>query len=462
MSRSAFKKNMKTPEVTPLTPLTPPNGLALGNFSDWKTSLQNCPEMSQLLRKSMIIFHMGHKAKPKPVTDAMWNAPPQVEGAEEAPPLPFGLVAKRREQDYNQYDAEKSYESCFWILCGTISEESKNRFKILAGDRWMGLQTSCDTQLLFQLITESHHTHAFGDGDVNALLNVSALEAQMQALKQDDCSLSQFARKYRETRIACNAGGCPQTTEAADALYFMLKLNPFTYSNMLTEMKRKAARQDPDVYPRILNVVVAIAISWTPVEEVFVPYQALRTFANNEKSPKKDRKVDFADRKETALAAFQTEFQKREARLISWRQSDAGKLAISNYTCRNCGKKGHMSKECRSQRKPQVLATTSIDDGVTIDEYASYFDGDDEGQDYELEYNNDIANYSDGEVWQAFMMRTVNYETDGMSELVDASESDSDDEYDRKLASQREEKRSHSRSLERKQLLFLLMMICHH
>jgi hypothetical protein len=88
---------------------------------------------------------------------------------------------------------EKSYESCFWILWGTISEESKNKVKILAGTRWMELQTSCDTQLLFQLITESHHTKAFGDGDVNALLNASALEAQMQSLKQDDSSLSQFA-----------------------------------------------------------------------------------------------------------------------------------------------------------------------------------------------------------------------------------------------------------------------------
>jgi hypothetical protein len=44
--------------------------------------------------------------------------------------------------------------------------------------------------------------------------------------------------------------------------------------------------------------------------------------------------VDFEEKKETAV--FQTEFQKREARLIAWRQSDAGKLAISNYICRNC------------------------------------------------------------------------------------------------------------------------------
>jgi hypothetical protein len=101
-----------------------------------------------------------------------------------------------------------------------------------------------------------------------------------------------------------------------------------------------------------------------------------------------------------------------------------------------------MSKECRSQRKAQVLATTSIDDGVTIEEYASYFDGDDEGQDYEFDYNNDIANDSKGEVWQAFMMKNVNCESDGMPELVDASESDSDDEYDRKLASQRRKKKS--------------------
>jgi hypothetical protein len=155
---------------------------------------------------------------------------------------------------------------------------------------------------------------------VNALLNASALEAQMQALKQNDCSLSQFAHKYRETRIAYNAGGCPQTTEAADALNFTLKLNQFTYGNMLIEMKRKAARQDPDAYPRTIDIAVAIAVSWTPVEEVFVPYQTLKTVASNDKSPKKDRRVNFADKKEPAPAVFQTEFQKREARLISWRQ----------------------------------------------------------------------------------------------------------------------------------------------
>jgi hypothetical protein len=100
MSRSPFKKNMKTPEVTPLTP---PNGLTLGNFSDWKTSLQNSPEFAFLLGKGMIIFHMGHKAKPKPVTDATWNVPPQVEGAAEAPALPAALTAKRREQIYSRY-----------------------------------------------------------------------------------------------------------------------------------------------------------------------------------------------------------------------------------------------------------------------------------------------------------------------------------------------------------------------
>jgi hypothetical protein len=80
----------------------------------------------------------------------------------------------------------------------------------------MELQISCDTQLLYQFITESHHTHAFGDGDVNALLNASALETQMQLLKQEELSLSQFAHKYRETRIACNVG--------VDAHWFLKQL----------------------------------------------------------------------------------------------------------------------------------------------------------------------------------------------------------------------------------------------
>jgi hypothetical protein len=201
---------------------------------------------NQIIPKNLDTFCVCTEAKRCNVepssTDAMWNAPPQVEGAD-----------------------EKLYESCFWILWGTISEESKNKVNILAGNRWMELQTSCDTQLLFQLITESHHTHAFGVGDVNALLNASALEVQMQALKQDDSSLSQFAHKYREIRIACTVVGCPQVSVAADELNFTLKLNPFTYGSMLVEMKRKAARQDPDAYPRTIDIAVAIAESWTPV-----------------------------------------------------------------------------------------------------------------------------------------------------------------------------------------------------
>jgi hypothetical protein len=194
----------------------------------------------------------------------------------------------------------------------------------------------------------------------------------MQLLKQEELSLSQFAHKYRETRIACNVGGCPLVSEAADSLGFTLKLNPFTYRNMLTEMKRKAARQDPDAYPRTIDMAVAIAESWTPIEEIMVPYQALKTMTTNDKHPRKETKEPV--RKETAPIAFQTEFQKREARLIAWRASDADKLAVSNYICRNCGKKGHMGKECRSQRKVQVLATTAVDEGVTIEEYAAYFD----------------------------------------------------------------------------------------
>jgi hypothetical protein len=56
---------------------------------------------------------------------------------------------------------------------------------------------------------------------------------------------------------------------------------------MLIEMKRKAARQDPDAYPRTIDIAVAIAESWTPVEDLFVPYQALKTTANNERGQKK-------------------------------------------------------------------------------------------------------------------------------------------------------------------------------
>jgi hypothetical protein len=177
-------------------------------------------------------------------------------------------------------------------------------------------------------------------------------------------------------------------------------------------------------------MAVAIAESWTPVEETFVPYQALKTMAINEANPKKDRKIDSAENKGTAPAVFQTEFQRREARLIAWRQSDAGKLAISNYICRNCGKKGHMAKECRSPRKTQVFATTAEESGVTMEEYAAYFDADDDDQsNYEFEYKTDISNSSDREeVWQEFVVNTVNYDSDGMPELIDASDFESEDE----------------------------------
>jgi hypothetical protein len=143
---------------------------------------------------------------------------------------------------------------------------------------------------------------------------------------------------------------------------------------------------------------------------------------------KKNYKVDFEEKKETAV--FQTEFQKREARLIAWRQSDAGKLAISNYICRNCGKKGHMAKECRSPRKAQVFATTTVDDNITVEEYASYFNVEEENQDgYEFEYSTDIANKDDEEEnWRAFMIQTVDYGSDEVPELLCASGSESEEE----------------------------------
>jgi hypothetical protein len=158
-----------------------------------------------------------------------------------------------------------------------------------------------------------------------------------------------------------------------------------------------------------------------------VPYQALKTMTTNDKQPRKGSKVELPVRREIAPIPFQTEFQKREARLIAWRNSDAGKLAVSNYICRNCGKKGHMGKECRSQRKVQVLATTAVDDEVTMAEYAAYFDGEDGiNNEYEFEYSADIGNDVRDEVWQAFVVKAVDYDSDGMPAL----DSDSDDSED--------------------------------
>jgi hypothetical protein len=68
-----------------------------------------------------------------------------------------------------------------------------------------------------------------------------------------------------------------------------------------------------------------------------------------------------------------------------------------------------MLKECRSPRKAQVFATTTVDDNITIEEDASYFDVEEENQDgYEFEYSTDIANKDDEEEnWRAFMIQTI-------------------------------------------------------
>jgi hypothetical protein len=96
-----------------------------------------------------------------------------------------------------------------------------------------------------------------------------------------------------------------------------------------------------------------------------------------------------------------------------------------------------MGKECRSPRKVQVLATTAVDDGVTIEEYAGYFDGDDEiNSEYEFEYAADIASDSREDVWHAFVVQTVNYDSDGMPALIFDSD-DSGDEYEQEMKLQR-------------------------
>jgi hypothetical protein len=288
MSKSHFN-SMKSPDVTPLVP---PTGTKVGNFSTWNADILKSKEFAKLLGKGMILFITGNEAVPKPITEDMWANAPLVPGAEPAV-LPAALATKRREQCYNRYDSEKAdiakqYESVFWMLYGTLSEESKNKIKILAGEAWMTIQTDCNTRRLYELIKESHFTHAFGAGNVNALLNQAALSAQMISLQQNDLTLAEFATLFREIRSACIVGGVPEVTEAADTIQFILKLDSSSYGPMHQDMAKKAARNDPDSYPNTIDKAVAIAQSWH-VTDFLQPHQALKTVAKKDESPPRYR-----------------------------------------------------------------------------------------------------------------------------------------------------------------------------
>ena len=154
--------------------LVPTSATATGNYPEWLESVKvNAADLGKLA-----CFLITGVAFIEPlVTIAMYNPPvpvlPVIEGepvvpAENVePPIPQAIITKRRENAYCRYDAalvsnKKKVEEHYQILWSTLSPESKDKVRDLAGDLFMEAQLSYNTLQLFLWIRQSHLTDAFG------------------------------------------------------------------------------------------------------------------------------------------------------------------------------------------------------------------------------------------------------------------------------------------------------------
>ena len=413
--------------------LVPTSATATGNYSEWLESVKvNAADLGKLA-----CFLITGVAFIEPlVTIAMYNPPvpvlPVIEGepvvpAENVePPIPQAIITKRRENAYCRYDAalvsnKKKVEEHYQILWSTLSPESKDKVRDLAGDQFMEAQLSYNTLQLFLWIRQSHLTDAFGAGIGNVDYTRTCLNDAIAELSQDGKSLALFAQDYRNARQACISAGCALVPASQDAIMFTKRLDPI-YKELLNDMKNRATRGDLNAYPATIEEAVRIAASWQFKSQDSEP---LERAYKTEVSPKlRDRSVTFKKKnghvgEKRATIQYDKNSPDKQERLMAWRQSAEGKAMIKTYKCHNCGKVGHLSADCRAPRKAVALAT------FEESEYNDDFLADDA-----IEYENSVFDDDDTAQWTFAIQSVVLDENDDdvMPPLCEDSDSDSETE----------------------------------
>ena len=448
MSKTTPTKMGRTEVIT----LIPTTFEKPGNYPVWLESIKLA---ASDLGRLACFFQTGLAYVEPVVTPAMYNpvAPLAVQAnvdpeAPAAPPvdnadvaMTQGIINKRRENAYLRYDTaivanRKKTEEFSGFLWSTLSQESKDKVKELAGAQLAQSQLACDTLQIFLWIQQSHLTNAFGAGVANVEVNRDRLDESINVLQQKDSSLAAFALEYRNARLACNAGGCAAVSNAADAIKFIKRLNS-SYAEMIKDMAWRAAREEPNAYPATVEDCVRIAAAWQISIQQFSPHEAQeRAYKTDASPPVRDRsarhnknKSDHVVGEKKIFVQYDKNSPNKQERLMAWRQSDEGKALIKTYKCYNCDKVGHLSRDCKAPRRAVVLAT----------EEESLFDDDflaDDAKDYAGQTFDD----DESQHW-TFSTRAVifNPVDEIMPKLVEASSDSDNDQEEVEMSKQRQQ-----------------------
>ena len=347
MSKTTPTKMGRTEVIT----LIPTTFEKPGNYPVWLESIKLA---ASDLGRLACFFQTGLAYVEPVVTPAMYNpvAPLAVQAnvdpeAPAAPPvdnadvaMTQGIINKRRENAYLRYDTaivanRKKTEEFSGVLWSTLSQESKDKVKELAGAQLAQSQLACDTLQIFLWIQQSHLTNAFGAGVANVEVNRDRLDESINVLQQKDSSLAAFALEYRNARLACNAGGCAAVSNAADAIKFIKRLNS-SYAEMIRDMAWRAAREEPNAYPATIEDSVRIAAAWQISIQQYSPHEAQeRAYKTDASPPVRDRsarhnknKSDHVVGEKKIFVQYDKNSSNKQERLMAWRQSDEGKALI--------------------------------------------------------------------------------------------------------------------------------------
>jgi hypothetical protein len=344
--------------------LTPPTLTSVGNyaevFEDWNE------DYGELYGNVASILNTGKEYLPKPIvrSDFEPEPEPEVEGEEPLPELTQSQKQRLREacilrretqMEKNKINLEKMFKG-IWKRC---SLESKEKIKERGGTDFHAAELSNDTVSLIKWIKESHHTAVMGRGPQMATINREDALSILNALHQQDESITAFAKKYQNAVNASIAAGNLPVDEPTLAIRFLAKLN-LSYAAMNREMTMKAMMGEENSHPKTLGDAIYVAANWIPLVEKELLHQAFsvtnkgepskdevnnkpRGKGGNQKKDKahpNDDKANDLNNNDTENYRTEKENNYKQDRKQFFAERDAKK------TCQNCNKLGHIWLGC--------------------------------------------------------------------------------------------------------------------